>query len=131
MVWWADHPESQPSFSPKLWPRIQPQMGNRSSVHILSESEETVPVIRYTVASTVRYKGTTKTYIYVSKEFGLEIYPFQSSNPVAAYNEEHFKGCDNERATVQIKRTVMEACQEFLRAREIILNEVQTHFAVS
>lgn len=86
---------------------------------------DTVPVIRYTVEVDVRYKGRFKTYEYVSKEYGVSVCPFDSQNPVTAYDPERFKGASNEQKTVYVKRLLLQQCKDFLGQKEFIINEIQ------
>lgn len=91
----------------------------------------TVPVVRYTIEVDVRYRGRVKAYKYVSKSHGIEIFPFDSTNPVTPYDETNWKGMSNPSQTVYMKESLLLQCQEFLKAKEMLTNELQKNLSVS
>lgn len=87
-------------------------------------------MIRYQVKTEVRYRGTYKHYVYVSKEYGVEIDPSNTQNPVTAVHPEAWVGMSNPKETVYVKTAVLVMCREFLNARELVTNEIQKTFSV-
>ncbi len=104
-------------------------MGNTPST--LTTHLDRVPVVRYTVETTIRYKGTFKGYIYESAEYGVSVDPSDPYNPVRPYDPERFRGTRNEKKTVYVKRSLLLHCQEFLKQREFITNEIQKALEVA
>ena len=87
-------------------------------------------MIRYEVETDVRYRGTFKHYVYVSKEYGVEIDPFNAQDPVSAYDEGRWEGMSNPKTTVYVKTMVLVLCKEFLKAKGLVTNEIQKTFDV-
>ncbi len=109
-------------------------MGAENSKQLISSasaSSEKVTVTRYSVDVTVRYRGTFKEYVYVSEEYGLQIHPGDVKNPISAYDPERWKGVSNERTTFQMKKSTLELCKAYLKAREHVTNLLQIELLVS
>jgi hypothetical protein len=90
----------------------------------------TSPVTRYEVKTDVRYRGTFKHYVYVSEEYGVEIDPSNTQNPITACNPEAWAGMSNPKKIVHVKMSVLVLCRDFLKARELVTNEIQKTFSV-
>jgi hypothetical protein len=109
-------------------------MGTELSKQLISSasvSSEKVTVTRYSVDVTVRYRGTFKEYVYVSEEYRVQIQPGDAANPIVAYDPARWKGVSNEQTQVQMKKSTLELCREFLKAREHVTNLLQIELPVS
>lgn len=100
-------------------------MGNeQSQVKPTTTGGDFCSAIRYTVDKTVRYRGIFKEYIYVSKEYAIEIQA-DHSRPVVPYEEEKWKDVHNDWTTVQIKRSTLELCKQYLELQDKVTNILQ------
>ncbi len=106
-------------------------MGNEISSKKVGVEDEMVEVTRYTSSMTIRYQGTYKVYVYISRQYNLEIHPGDGAHTIRQLDESHWRDVSNERVTVKVKKVLLEACKEFLKAQDTLLNEIQKEFDVS
>lgn len=108
-------------------------MGTTTSSHIedLRTPSEMTDIWRYKIGVSGRgARAGEYTYTYVSPEYGIVISP-DRLHPIYAYDKEDWKGIDNEKKLVPVRKSLLRAAQEYLQYHNTITNEIQRQLAVN
>ncbi len=88
------------------------------------EKCDTTPVYKYSVTCMqIRYnRKEWQSFVYVSKEYNIEINLDNSSMPVKPLDIKYWESLDNSFEIIQVKKTVLEAAAELLKQRDAVFN---------
>lgn len=94
-------------------------------------TEKTI-LFRYT-STVYPYGGgkTLKEYIYISKDYKLEIHPGNKVDPIKPYDTFSWGKITEVPTLLYVKTGLIEEAAEFLKKKENIVNKIQSTLAVS